>query len=136
MCALGRCLACTGRRRAGAGEARVRRQRVEGGVARVLAVGAGSGGRWSDQGGPGHGAHARCSMPGRRPERQRFWDRVRERELRLARGGLAWVQGERRTLVEARGGLGEREGTRERERVGGGMAIGALLPGVDDHHDH
>ena len=51
-------------------------------------------------------------------------------------GGPAWLQGERRTLVEAKGGLGEREGTRERERVGGGMAIGALLPGVDDHRDH
>ena len=31
-------------------------------------------------------------------------------------GGPAWLQGERRTLVEAKGGLGEREGSREGER--------------------
>ena len=54
-------------------------------------------------------------------------------------GGPAWLQGERRTLVEAKGGLGEREGTRDtaarstgaRSTVAWWQELCSLV--VDDH---
>ena len=101
----------------GLGRARARVQRVGGIVACPGVVGSVSGAGWSGQGGRGTG----CTPGARRLagiQSSRGFGTGRGRGSCGLRGGLAWVQGERRTLVEARGAWeSERGRGREREWV-------------------